>query len=183
MTAETRAPSAEPPGVRTGDDARARFLVLYDEHAESVYRYLLSRLGNPAEAQDLASQAILAAWQKFSAYREDGHASAWLMSIARSKLVDFLRREKRRPVEDFSVDVASGADTHASAEESERRARLREIVRQLPDDERELLRLRYSAGMPLAEIAAVLGRSEEAVKKAHQRLVGRLRSRMEAGDE
>lgn len=158
---------------------RSRFLAIYDAHAQAVYSYLLSRLGNPAEAQDLTSQSVLTAWEHFPRYRDNGRAGAWLMSIARSKLVDFLRREKRRPEEIFFPEPGAGA----AVEEAQRMARLQEIIRQLPEPDRELLRLRYTAGMPIAEIAAMLGRSEEAVKKNYQRLLGRLRSRMEAGNE
>jgi RNA polymerase sigma-70 factor (ECF subfamily) len=158
---------------------RSRFLAIYDAHAESVYRYLLSRLRNTAEAQDLTSQTVLTAWEHFPRYRENGRAGAWLMSIARSKLVDFLRRENRQPEELFFPEPGGSA----AIEESERRTRLQELIRRLPDSERELLRLRYTAGMQIAEIAGIVGRSEEAVKKSFQRLVGRLKSRMEVGNE
>jgi RNA polymerase sigma factor (sigma-70 family) len=97
------------------------------------------------------------------------------MAIARSKLVDFLRREKRRPEEVFFPEP--GGDP--PYEESERRRRLQELIRRLPESDRDLLRMRYTAGMPIAEIAATMGRSEEAVKKSFQRLIGRLRDRME----
>jgi RNA polymerase sigma-70 factor (ECF subfamily) len=152
-----------------------RFLAIYDAHAQAVYRYLLSRLRNPEEAQNLTSQTVLTAWKHFPRYREDGRAGAWLMAIARSKLVDFLRREKRRPEEVFFPEP--GGDP--PYEKSERRRRLQELVRRLPETDRDLLRLRFTAGMPIAEIAALTGRSEEAVKKTFQRLIGWLRDRME----
>ena len=172
-------PETAPDCTIAGGPERSRFLEIYDSHARSVYRYLLSRLGDPAEAQDLTSQTILAAWEHFPRYRDNGRAGAWLMAIARSRLVDFLRREQRRPEEFFFPEEGVGA----VFEESERRSRLQEEVRRLPDSDRELLRLRYTAGMPVAEIAALFGRSEEAVKKSLQRLIGRLRSRMEVEHE
>jgi RNA polymerase sigma-70 factor (ECF subfamily) len=173
------ASAMEPDPAEAGESERSRFLAIYDAHAQSVYRYLLSRLGDPAEAQDLTSQTVLTAWEHFPRYREDGRAGAWLMSIARSKLVDFLRREKRRPEEVFFPEPGGSA----AVEEAERRSRLQEMIRGLPDSDRELLRLRYTAGMPIAEIAAMAGRGEEAVKKSFQRLIGRLRSRMEVDHE
>jgi RNA polymerase sigma-70 factor (ECF subfamily) len=179
MTAGKPASSARFEPAEAGEGQRSRFLAIYDSHAQSVYRYLLSRLGNPAEAQDLTSQTVLTAWEHFPRYREDGRAGAWLMSIARSKLVDFLRREKRRPEEVFFPEPGNGP----SDEEAERRKRLQEEIRQLPESDRELMRLRYTAGMPIAEIAAMVGRNEEAVKKTFQRLIGRLRDRMEVDHE
>jgi RNA polymerase sigma-70 factor (ECF subfamily) len=161
--------------VSIGERERMRFLAIYDARAPAVYRYLLSRLGNPAEAQDLTSQTVLTAWENFPRYREDGRGGAWLMAIARSKLVDYLRREKRRPEEMFFPETGGGL----SEEEVDRRRRLQEEIRSLPESDRELLRLRYTAGLPIGEIAALTGRGEEAVKKHYQRLIGRLRTRME----
>jgi len=68
---------------------------LYDQYAPSIYRYLLSRLGNVEEARDITSQTFLKAVEIFPQYRHRGYFSAWLFSIARSKYVNHLRKNKR----------------------------------------------------------------------------------------
>ena len=70
------------------------FARLYDRYAPNIYRYLLSRLGNVAGAQDVTSQTFLKAYEMFSRYRHEGYFSAWLFAIARSKYVDYLRKAK-----------------------------------------------------------------------------------------
>jgi RNA polymerase sigma-70 factor (ECF subfamily) len=70
------------------------FGVLYDQYAPSIYRYLLSRLGNVEEARDVTSQTFLTGYECFPRYKHNGYFSAWLFSIARSRYVDHLRRNK-----------------------------------------------------------------------------------------
>jgi RNA polymerase sigma-70 factor (ECF subfamily) len=154
------------------------FAKLYDRYAPNIYRYLLSRLGNVAAAQDVTSQTFLTAFEMFPRYRHTGYFSAWLFAIARSKYVDSLRKTKNRPetiresVKDPQDDPLQGV-IH-----SERLAELKETIRRLPDEEQELLRLRFVAGLGFAEIASLLEKNVDAVKKTLYRLLARLHSQL-----
>lgn len=182
---------ADPPLPVQGDDeagqvAAARqdpraFGDLYDRYASSIYRYLLSRLGNVEEARDLTSQTFLAAYDAFPRYQHSGYFSAWLFSIARSKYVDHLRKSRLRlkAVPDPAQDPPS--DPLAQVIETERIAELRECIRELSEDEQDLLRLRYVAGLGFAELASLLNKKEDAVKKSLYRLLARLHAALQDG--
>jgi RNA polymerase sigma-70 factor (ECF subfamily) len=155
------------------------FAKLYDCYAPNIYRYLLSRLGNVAGAQDVTSQTFLRAFEMFPRYKHTGYFSAWLFAIARSKYVDYLRKTRNQPgtlpegVKDPQDDLLQGVIR------SERLAELKETIGRLPDEEQELLRLRFVAGLGFAEMASLLERNEDAVKKTLYRLLARLQSQLE----
>jgi RNA polymerase sigma-70 factor (ECF subfamily) len=159
------------------------FSPLYDRYVQPIYRYLASRLGSSDEAKDVTSQTFLAAYEAFPGYRDQGHFSAWLFSIARSKLVDHLRKEYRQErARDLTLDDHT-LDPLQEIVQSERRQALRRLLRSLPEEELELLRLRYVAGISFRDLAALLKKNEDAVKKNVYRLLARLHSQLEAKDE
>lgn len=153
---------------------------LYDQYAPVIYRYLLSRLGNVEEARDITSQTFLKAVELFSQYRHRGFFSAWLFSIARSKYVDHLRKN-RRGVEAISEEqLDPRPDPLSELVASERMTELTKCIRALTPDEQELLRLRYVADLSFVEMAELLRMSEGAIKKRIYRLLARLQSQLEA---
>jgi RNA polymerase sigma-70 factor (ECF subfamily) len=153
---------------------------LYDHYAPSIYRYLLSRLGNVEEARDVTSQTFLKAVEIFPRYTHRGYFSAWLFSIARSKYVDHVRRRKHgvEIIREEQVDPQPDPLTEVVA--TERMAELMKCIRTLAPEEQELLRLRYVADLSFAEMAELLLKSESAVKKSFYRLLARLQSQLEA---
>ena len=155
------------------------FAKLYDCYAPNIYRYLLSRLGNVAGAQDVTSQTFLRAFEMFPRYRHTGYFSAWLFAIARSKYVDYLRKTKNQPetIPDSVKDPQD--DLLQEVIRSERLVELKVIIHKLPEEEQELLRLRFVAGLSFSEMASLLERNEDAVKKTLYRLLDRLQSQLE----
>jgi RNA polymerase sigma-70 factor (ECF subfamily) len=155
------------------------FRMLYEQYARPVYRYLYSLAGNQAEAEDLTSQVFLKALEDLVKFRNQGGFRAWLFTIARSKAMDAYRKRRRELPLDV-VDLPSpDPDPLATAIHREEVERMRKRLSALPEDEQELLRLRFVAGLSYAEIGEVLKRSEGAVKKALYRLLDRLEEQME----
>jgi RNA polymerase sigma-70 factor, ECF subfamily len=156
---------------------------LYRLYVEQVFRYLYSRIGNVHEAEDATSQTFLAAFESFDGLRQDGRFASWLFTIARNKAMDFFRQRKDiSPIED-SIDIPAEVDPLYAVILSEQAADLSKLIRALPEDDRELLRLRYLASMSFPEIAHLLHHNEEAVKKSIYRLVARLHSQLEISNE
>ncbi|MEM5773779.1 MAG: sigma-70 family RNA polymerase sigma factor, partial [Anaerolineaceae bacterium] len=99
-------PGDESELVRRAQRDLTQFAVLYDRYVQRVYRFLLARTANAAEAEDLTSQTFLTAMQKLSSYRSDGHFVAWLLRIARNKQIDHYRKYHRRSDVELNEDLA-----------------------------------------------------------------------------
>ncbi len=164
------------------EDPKA-FGELYLLYVEQVFRYLYSRIGNVHEAEDATAQTFLAAFESFGKFRQDGHFASWLFTIARNKALDTFRQRKNAPFIDETADIPVDNDPLYSVIQSEQAAALSKLIQVLPDEDRELLRLRFLADMSFPEMAHFLHRKEDAVKKSVYRLQVRLHSQMEVTNE
>jgi RNA polymerase sigma-70 factor (ECF subfamily) len=189
MTAAEPA-SPAPPDEELAAAARrdpAAFAELYRRHVNRVYGYLLARLGDVALAQDLTAQTFLAAFEGIAGWRGQGPPAAWLLGIARHKLMDHLRSEYRSRRESVSLDEAA-ALAHPDpppeqlVAERLRREQLARALRALAPERAEALALRVFGGLSAAEVGRVMGKSEAAVKMLVHRAVRDLQARL-AGPE
>jgi RNA polymerase sigma-70 factor (ECF subfamily) len=162
-------------------DAQA-FGALYDRYVQRVYRYCFYRTNNAADAEDLTAQTFLAALEALPRYRQDGAFAAWLFSIAHKKVADYHRRIPHLPLDESSLPAIQ-TDFGLDMEKSQRRESLLRLIRSLAEQERELIHLRYVAELSFAEIARVLHKKEDAVKKMLYRLSARLKSGLETSHE
>ncbi len=167
------------------DRSPAAFAELYRQYLTPVYRYLYFKVGSPAEAEDLTSQVFLAAWEALPGYRHQGHFSAWLFSLAQRKAADYYRcRSPQTSLEAGEIDLpAPEADLLSGFIHQEELHRLGLLIAGLSDEERELIRLRFAAGLSFDEMAIVLGRKLSAVKMALYRLLERLETQLEASHD
>jgi RNA polymerase sigma-70 factor, ECF subfamily len=155
------------------------FARLYDHFSRSIYRYLYSRVGNQADAEDLTAQTFLTAFEKLPRYRERGHFKAWLFTIARNKAMDHFRKKRPEAQLDAAEMRTEQNDLLADLIQSEQVQQLSSLIRSLDRKEQELLRLRYVADLSFAEMAALLGKRQDAVKKSLYRLQTRLQGQLE----
>ena len=158
------------------------FAPLYHRYLGPVFYYLLARVGSRGDAEDLTAQVFLEALEGLPSYRHRGFFAAWLFAIVRHRLADFRRRSRPEilPLDQVRENGDQAADPLTQVVQGERLQRLAKLVAQLDEDERELLRLRFAAGLRFAEIAVLQGRKESAVKMGYYRLLERLKSQMEA---
>jgi RNA polymerase sigma-70 factor, ECF subfamily len=154
----------------------AAFSVLYDHYVQPIYRYLYYRTSSAPEAEDLTSQTFLSALEALPHYQHRGSFAAWLFRIARGKVIDHFRRQQQLPLEESIPSETP--DPLAQVAQKDELARLMVLVRSLAEDEQELIRLRYSAGLPFAQIAVLLDSNENTVKKSLYRIMARLESRL-----
>lgn len=152
-----------------------RFAEVYRRYVDDVYRYLLARTGSASDAEDLVAETFLAALSAARHYRGSGAVKAWLFGIARRKAAD--ARRSRRSFADLgeAADRSDPLRTEEVAIERTEVARVVAAMGNLSADRAEALRLRFFAGLELAEIAALMGRSEAAVKMLVHRGLGDLR--------
>lgn len=168
--------------ARARQDPQA-FAGLYDRYLPVVYRYLYARIGDPAEVEDLTSQVFLDALRAFPRYRHNGHFAAWLLSIARRKAADHYRKHfSQVSIEQVGGVYSAEPNPLAQVVYKDELYRLSELVAELAEEERELLRLRFAARLNFVEMAGLLKRKESAVKMALYRLLKRLQAQLEAED-
>lgn len=161
----------------------AAFAALYTRYVGPVHRYIYSRVGSRADAEDLTAEVFAEALRALPRYRERGLFPAWLFAIARRKVAGHHRRSRpAQPLEDAADAPAPQPDPLAQALAHESFAELSRQLARLDEDQRELLRLRYAAGLTYREIGAVVEKREAAVKMAVRRLLGRLHAEWEGDD-
>jgi RNA polymerase sigma-70 factor (ECF subfamily) len=165
-------------------DAEA-FGQLYDHYNASVYRFLYYRVGSVQLAEDLTSETFFRALRSMNSFRWQGKDfGAWLMTIARNLCPDHFKAGRTRleqTTEDMSAhdDTTEGPETTVLA--SLTNELLMKALTKLHDEQRDCLIMRFLQGLSIAETAAVLGRSDGAVKQLQLRGVRNLAKLMPEG--
>lgn len=144
------------------DPARA-LLDLYDSALPEVYGYLLARCGRPVLAEDLTSETFLGAVQAVRTNPPPMLTTAWLIGIARHKLVDHWRRAAR---EERKLAAVAGVDDDIDDPWNELLdvARTRALVARLAPQHRAALTLRYLDGLSVPDVAEHLERTVDATE-------------------
>jgi RNA polymerase sigma-70 factor (ECF subfamily) len=157
----------------------SQFALLYDRHVTSVYRYLLARVGNVQDAEDLTSQTFLEALESLPRYRGTGDFRAWLFRIARNKSIDHYRKHRRdvslMEDDDFADDSLEAPDT--AVEHAIALATVVQQLRALSPDRAEVISLRLFAGLEIKEIVVTLNKPETAVRMLLHRGIRDLQNR------
>jgi RNA polymerase sigma-70 factor (ECF subfamily) len=152
---------------------------LYLLYAQPVFRYTYSRIGRRSEAEDVTAQTFLAALERFPHYRHQGYFASWLFAIARNKVMDYFRKQCEEVPLDEAETIPAEANLLQQVIKTERSAFLAELISALPEDEQELIRLRYLAELNFAEIGHLLVQKEDTVKKTLYRLLARLKAQVD----
>jgi RNA polymerase sigma-70 factor (ECF subfamily) len=151
-----------------------RFEALYRSSRDDVYAYVATLLRDRAAAEDVTAQAFERAYRKQRTFdRRRGEARAWLFGIARNAALDELRRRKRLAT--LSAEAPEEADDGESAEVELRRTAVRTALASLSARDRELIALKFHAGLSNGELARVLGVSESAAGTRLHRVIEKLR--------
>jgi RNA polymerase sigma-70 factor (ECF subfamily) len=161
------------------------FARLYREHTEAVFNYCLFQTGNRAVAEDLTADTFERAWRARRRYRPERAAfNTWLFTIARRVVIDWQRRQARRPLFKLREEQPGEAPSPESQiEESEQQRRLRALIRSLEPHEQEMIALKFGAAMTNREIAQLLDKSETAIGSAIHRIMQKLRLKWKKTDE
>ena len=165
--------------LRSARENPVAFARLYDRYARYLYKYLLGKTGNAAEAEDLTSQTFVSALENLPRYRDQGNFRAWLFCLAHNKWVDFYRKSKRSFSSNDYPPATTENDFLQEVSQGEKSKVLASLVKKLSGTETELLRLHLVSELEFREIAVLHGKSEAAVKKAYYRLIERMRKEAE----
>src|SRR4051794_37144011 len=158
-------------------DVDAAFEELYRRSRDDVYSYVAGLLRDRSAAEDVTAQAFERAYRRRASFKpERGSRRAWLFGVARNAALDELRRRSRHTTLTAEPEDVAAAGAHEeAAEASLRRTTVSAALARLSARERELIALKYFAGLANAEIAAVIGVSESNAGTKLHRAMAKLR--------
>ena len=151
---------------------------LYEENFDRIYRYIVLKIGERTEAEDMTQQVFLKAIQSISSFKlkKGTPFSAWLYRIAHNQIVDYWRKKSRRAT--VPLDEAL-ADRDPEPEKAlEHKLDIEELslaTRGLTKAQQEVIALRFTGEMNIAQVARVMGKSEGAVKALQHSAIASLR--------
>jgi RNA polymerase sigma-70 factor (ECF subfamily) len=150
-------PAAHP----ADSDPAVALCVLYDRALPQVYGYFVKRCGSSSLAEDLTSETFMAAVDAVRRGRVPDLTEAWLIGVARHKLVDHWRREAR---EESKLALVADDDTLDDWDARLDALRARDTLAGLGPVHRTALTLRYLDGLPVPEVATLLDRTVHATE-------------------
>ncbi|MFA5374261.1 MAG: sigma-70 family RNA polymerase sigma factor [Dehalococcoidia bacterium] len=153
---------------------------LFEEYYDKVVRYIYIRISDQTEAEDLAGEVFLKALKSMGSYRGSAEQQRfWIFKIARNIVIDHYRKmSKRKTVNLDDVDIADHTDVEAMVERRLQIGELTKAMAQLTEAQREVIGLRFYAGLSSAETAQVMGKSSGAVREMQCDAIQKLRKLM-----
>ncbi len=133
---------------------------IYDEHAKTVYYFLLSLCHNPHTAQDLTQETFLRAYQSMNRFDGSCKLSVWLCQIAKHLWYQYLEKHKHEAlkIQEDTAELALDTETQVFA-----KYELIQVLKELhnlPEQMREVLYIKMSSELTFREIGEILGKSE-----------------------
>lgn len=155
------------------------FGLMVRQYQRPLYAFVRRMLTGHDETQDVLQNTFLKAWKGLDGFRGDSTLRSWLHRIAHNEALSHMRRAKRAHltrVEDAAEHLTAGMDhgEHVHAEEIQRR--LQHALMRLPDKQRVVFVMRYFQEMPYAEMSAITGTSEGALKSSYHIAVKKIES-------
>ena len=158
----------------------ASFAALYEHFSDAIYRYVSFKTGSPGDAEDITAEVFVRMLQSIRSFKPSGHPfSSWLYRVAHNLVVDHFRakgRKKTVPLETSEHAVGTSAldlDEYVDVKLTMRH--VHKAMEVLTSLQREVITLRFAAGLSVAETAKAVGKKENAVKALQHAGVKKLR--------
>jgi RNA polymerase sigma-70 factor (ECF subfamily) len=150
---------------------------LYDSFAIPIYRFLIVRVPQPADVEDLLQRVFLKVIEALPLYEERGLPfGAWLFRIARNTAIDFARtRRSTAPLEAALERPDDALGPAAMAERADGRTQIRAALAALTDEQRDVIVYRFFAGLTPSEIGALMGKRAGSIRALQFRALEALR--------
>lgn len=157
---------------------------LYERYVERIFNYVYYRTGNARDAEDLTARVFQRAMNHIKNYTDRGAPfSAWLYRIAHNLVANWHRDRSRKqeiPLDDLPILPSKDDHPEKTLVRSQEQEALLRMIRALPSERQNLLILKFVENMSNAEIGAMMGRSEGAVKSLYHRTLLALREQLES---
>lgn len=154
---------------------------IYDKYIDEIFRFILMRVSNKEEAQDLTSEVFLKTWQYVSAQNKQiDNVRALLYRVGRNLVIDYYRTSGREvqafDEKEFEKIVDNTVDLEQSISKKSDLQIVFSSLNKLSDEDKELIIMRYVQDLSVAEIAKVLGKRKGSVRVCLHRAVKRIKS-------
>ncbi|MBP0973454.1 MAG: sigma-70 family RNA polymerase sigma factor [Oscillospiraceae bacterium] len=147
---------------------------VYQEYAPKVTAYIRSRVGNPADVEDLCADVFLNVMRSKEQFSGEPKAvSSWIYMITRHTVAGYYR--SNRSSEEIPETLADETDVEAEVLNAETLGRLADALEQLDERERDVIVLHYYSEKKLTEIAEAMDLSYPYIKKLHKKALDRLK--------
>lgn len=160
-----------------GDQAAAA--QLFDHCYPRLYRYALAKLGSSADAEDIAAETFARSLRDLDGFKWRGAGfEAWLFRIASNLVVDRVRLATRERGREPEADAELGPPSFSPEDvfvRVETSIELQALLVQLAPDQREVLLLRFAAGLNSAEVGRIMGKTANAIRQLQFRALAQLR--------
>lgn len=159
---------------------KAMLAALFEEYYDRIAHYAYIRIGNRSESEDIAGEVFLKALKSLASYQERGvPMPAWLFRIAHNLVVDYLRRlTKRQMVRLDNLEIENGADPAFLAEKNADIEQVTKAMAKLTQEQREVIGLRFFAGLSSKETGSVLNKNSGTVREMQRAAIEKLRNLM-----
>ena len=178
-------PSVDEAVGRAQKGDAAAFAVLYEDYYDRIFRYVSFKTGNSLEAEDITAEVFVKMLESISSFKWQGYQfSSWLFRIAHNLIVDHFRKRGRRHI--VALDDAPAAATEYDPDLDRKldvdmsMAPVQEAMKDLTDLQREVIALRFAAGLSVAETARAVGKKGNAVKALQHAGIKKLRGILSA---
>jgi RNA polymerase sigma-70 factor (ECF subfamily) len=150
--------------IAAGDQNAMR--TLYNRHHVRVFRFVTRLVGDATAAEDVVSEAFIDVWRQASRFEGRSAVSTWIMSIARFKALSVRRRRQDAELDDKVAETVAdeGSTPEETVLEMDRNTQLRECLKQLTAEHREIVDLVYYHDKSIEEVAVIINVPKNTVK-------------------
>ncbi len=158
------------------DGNEEAFGLIYDHFAGKIYKFIFFRVGHQQVAEDILADTFIKGWQKISQVNSPTALSAWLYQIAKNNIIDYYRVKKDSvdlsEVEHFLEDETDIID---DANLTIDQKKVLELLEELPDDQKQVIKYKFFEELENEEIAYILGKTEGAIRVIQHRAISKLK--------
>jgi RNA polymerase sigma-70 factor (ECF subfamily) len=160
------------------------FAQLYESHFDKIFRYVVVKIRNQAEAEDMTQQVFIKAYESIGSYQSQGVPfTAWLFRIAHNQMVDYVRKQSKKQTVplDESLQIKDDSDVEHEVEVKIEMEKVVLATAKLTKAQREVISLRFAGGLSITEAAKTMRKSEGAIKALQHSAILALRKTLVGG--
>lgn len=155
---------------------------LYAIYLDRIYRYVFYQINDRMAAEDITEEVFVKAWKAIgSCSGREATFSAWLYRIARNRVVDSVRRQKKQVA--IETDMPDGDVPGLAVEGRLEREELLLVISRLPENQKQVILLKFIEGMDNLEISHIMGKSQGSVRVLQMRGLSTLRRYLRKGTQ